>query len=92
MEGFGLPILEAMSLSCPVLSSNTDALKEIGGDAVIYFDPKDKNELLEKMHLMLSHDKLLGELSEKGNTQSRQFSWERCVNETLDLYESCNSV
>lgn len=92
MEGFGLPILEAMSLSCPILSSNTPALKEIGGDAVIYFDPTSVNDLTDKMFLLLNSYKLPEELIDKGRERSREFSWDACVSKTLQIYESCNSV
>jgi len=92
MEGFGLPLLEAMSLSCPVISSNTPALKEIGGDAVLYFDPKNHKELEEKIHLLLTDQKRRSELVDKARERSREFSWKDTVSKTINLYESCNSV
>ena len=92
MEGFGLPLLEAMSLSCPVISSNTPALKEIGGDAVLYFDPKNHKELEEKIHLLLTDQKGRSELVDKARERSRKFSWKDTVSKTINLYESCNSV
>lgn len=92
MEGFGLPILEAMSLSCPVVCSNTPALKEIGGNAVIYFDPKKANELEDKMLPLLNDNKLTGELVNKGLEQARKFSWGNLVDETLKIYEGCDSI
>jgi glycosyltransferase involved in cell wall biosynthesis len=72
MEGFGLPLLEAMSLSCPVISSNTPALKEIGGDAVLYFDPKNHKELEEKIHLLLTDQKRRSELVDKALIGAKQ--------------------
>lgn len=92
MEGFGLPVLEAMSLSCPVVCSNTPALKEICQNAAVYFDPKDPNDLKEKIEKVLSDKELLESLAQKGKKQSEKFSWEECVSETLKVYESCNSV
>jgi glycosyltransferase involved in cell wall biosynthesis len=92
MEGFGLPILEAMRLACPVLCSNTPALKEIGGDAVIYFDPKNIKDLEEKMFLLFNDFKLNVELIDKGYKRSSKFLWQNTVDKTLKLYESCNSL
>ena len=48
-EGFGLPLLEAMSFDCPVISSFTSSLPEVGGDACLYFDPRNSSELAEKL-------------------------------------------
>jgi glycosyltransferase involved in cell wall biosynthesis len=92
MEGFGLPILEAMSLSCPVICSDTKAFSEIGRDAVLYFDPNDTKDLVSKIRTMLSDDKMRETLIKKGIKQSEKFSWEDAVNKTLKVYESCNSV
>lgn len=92
MEGFGLPVLEAMSLSCPVICSDTPALKEIGDDAVLYFDAKDPKDLATKMELMLSQPNPVRKLTESGIVRAKSFSWEKCVHETIKVYESCNSI
>lgn len=92
MEGFGLPLLEAMSLSCPVVSSNTSALAEIGGDACLYFNPENENEIKEKIESVINDSKLRDDLVKKGLLQAQKFSWENCVRQTLKLYESCNSL
>lgn len=92
MEGFGLPILEAMSLSCPVVCSDTKAFEEIGGDAVVYFDPKNSEDLSEKIKTVLQDKGLRHDLIKKGRLQGAKFSWDQCVDETLKVYESCNSV
>lgn len=92
MEGFGLPVIEAMSLSCPVVSSNTKALTEIGNSACQYFDPEKIPDIAEKILRVLSDTGLRGELIKKGLLQSRKFSWEKCVDQTLKIYESCNSL
>ena len=92
MEGFGLPILEAMHLSCPVVSSNTPALKEVGGDAVYYFDPESSNDLAHAIVEVVDNPTLHQSLKEKGKKQSLKFSWDESTKKTLEVYESCNSI
>lgn len=92
MEGFGLPLLEAMSLSCPVVSSNTKALKEIGKDACLYFDPKDISDIVNAFKKVITDKPLREEYIKEGLIQSRKFSWEKCISQTLKLYESCDSI
>ena len=92
MEGFGLPILEAMHLSCPVVCSQTPALEEIGGAACLYFDPNSFDNLAEALILVLSDEKLAQSLVQKGKRQALKFSWSECVEKTLKIYESCDSL
>lgn len=86
-EGFGIPLLEAMSFKCPVISSNTSSLPEIGGDACLYFDPRDENELVEKLE-KLKDSKLRDELSKKGSERIKLFSWEKCATQTLEVIKT----
>lgn len=88
MEGFGLPLLEAMSLSCPVVCSDTPALKEIGGDAVIFFNPKDPKDIVRAIERVLKNQTIREDLIKKGRVRSKQFTWEECVDKTLEVYES----
>ena len=92
MEGFGLPLLEGMSLSCTVVSSNTKAFKEIGGDACLYFDPENYLDLCDAIKKVINDKSLRSSLIQKGIAQSKKYSWEKCINETLKLYESCDSL
>lgn len=92
MEGFGLPILEAMSLSCPVVCADTSSFAEIGDGAVIYFNPEDSQDLVQKMKKVLQDEALRKSLIKKGLSQSKKFSWDDAVTKTLKIYESCNSV
>ncbi len=87
-EGFGLPLLEAMSHDCPVVSSNSSSLPEIGGNACLYFDPKNEKELLEKLGLLISDERLRNELIDKGRERIKLFSWQKCANETLEVIKS----
>lgn len=87
-EGFGLPGLEAMASGCPVISSSAGSLPEIYGDAAVYFDPKLKESLTEKVKNVIDnreHRKMLIALGEKRATL---FSWKTCAKETLKVYEA----
>src|SRR3989344_353094 len=84
-EGFGIPILEAMSFDCPVISSFASSLPEVGGEACLYFDPKDPLELKEKLTLLAENRKLRSDLIKKGGQRIRLFSWQKCAKSTLDL-------
>ena len=87
-EGFGIPMLEAMELSCPVLSSSTEALKEIGDDAPIYFDPNSVNELYKSLKLIIENKNLRYDLIKKGQIRANYFSWKKCSDQTLEVYNS----
>lgn len=86
-EGFGLPVLEAMSCGCSVLSSNQASLPEIGGQAVLYFNPYKSNDLTNKMKFLLDKGKTRKQLEQKGIKQSQKFSWEQTAKETEKIYQ-----
>ena len=85
-EGFGLPLLEAFSLGCPIVASDIGSLKEVGGDAVVYFDPKNIEDMSEKIGEVLNNEKLKKELIEKGKKRVKQFSWKKMAEQTLKVY------
>ena len=87
-EGFGLPILEAMSFDCPVLCSNTSSLPEVGGDAVEYFDPDNWESILNSIMSTIYSDTKLKNLTNIGREQVKKFSWQDCSNKTLKLYNT----
>ncbi|KKP52913.1 MAG: mannosyltransferase B-like protein, partial [Candidatus Roizmanbacteria bacterium GW2011_GWA2_33_33] len=84
-EGFGIPVLEAMGYDCPTIVSMSSSLPEIGGDASLYFDPINSDDLLEKLNTFQDDDKLRKELISKGRQRIKDFSWEKCAKATLDV-------
>lgn len=85
-EGFGLPILEAMQIGTPVITTNTSSIPEVTGQAALLFEPEDVDGLAELMRKILSRPALAKKLSHDGQKQARHFSWERTARETLAVY------
>ena len=93
MEGFGLPPLEAMTSSCPVLLADIPSFNEVCRDAAVYFDPYSKESLKEKLHFVYNLDhKQKQEYLRKGLERIKDFSWEKMAKETLVVYESCTRI
>jgi glycosyltransferase involved in cell wall biosynthesis len=86
MEGFGMPVLEAMRREVPVACSNLSALPEIAGDAAEYFDPYDVESIAAALRRLLESPERRAELVALGRTQCRRFSWEETARETLAVY------
>ncbi len=86
-ESFGLPVLEAMACGTPVVCSDVASLPEIGGDAVVYCDPNNVNDIVEKMEMVLSDEKLQQYMIEKGLKRAKQFTWEKAAQEHLKVFE-----
>jgi glycosyltransferase involved in cell wall biosynthesis len=86
-EGFGIPPLEAMSLDCPVACSNTSSLPEVVGDAAATFDPWDTDAMRAALESALNTLAARDALVERGRVQRQQFSWRRCAQETVSIYE-----
>lgn len=87
-EGFGIPILEAMSFNVPVVSSNSSSLPEIGGDACLYFDPMDENDMTQKILTIINDPSLRKNLIQLGKDRVKFFSWEKCAENTISLIKS----
>lgn len=89
-EGFGLPVLEAMSYGTAVITSNVSSLPEAGGDAALYVDPLSAEDISQKMQKLLNDEGLRKELIKKGHEQVKKFSWEKSAKETLAVLEGLN--
>lgn len=85
-EGFGLPILEAMSVGTPVITSRSSALMEVGGDAVLTINPHQKKSLAVAIEQMLTRAALRKKYSERGIARAKEFTWEKCARETYLCY------
>lgn len=88
-EGFGIPVLEAMACSCPVISSNAGSLKEVGRDAAIYFDPGNIGEMGNKIDGILKSDELRKKLIAKGRMRVKAFSWKKLARKSWEVYRQC---
>lgn len=86
-EGFGLPVLEAMACGSPVCASATSSLPEVGGDAALYFDPEDVQEMSETLRAVVGDAARRQQMREAGLARARQFSWAETARQTLALYE-----
>jgi glycosyltransferase involved in cell wall biosynthesis len=87
-EGFGLPILEAMSCGCPVVASKEGSLAEVVGEAGEYVDPYDAKSISDGIRKVFDSQDLQKGLSQKGITQSRKFTWNKTAEETMSVYEA----
>lgn len=86
-EGFGLPGLEAMHKNLPVISSNKGPLPEIYGKAAIYFDPSNIKEISLSILNLINNSDLRQKLIKLGQKQVKKYSWQKCAQQTLSVYE-----
>ena len=86
-EGFGIPLLEAMSVGCPVLASDTNIFKEICKNGVHYFKNNDQHDLTERLEFLLFSDSILSSKKDLALSICRQYSWKKCAKETYNVYK-----
>jgi glycosyltransferase involved in cell wall biosynthesis len=84
LEGFGVPVLEAMQSAVPVITSSSSAMQEIAQEAALYADPNDINDIAEKMMLIYKDENLRNELIKKGNEQVKTYCWQKTSEKLWD--------
>ena len=87
-EGFGLPVLEAMKMGVPVITSNCSSLPEVAGNAAILCDPADILSISEAIEKIITDDKVRNNLVEMGHQNIKRFSWESSAQKTLNVFKS----
>jgi glycosyltransferase involved in cell wall biosynthesis len=87
-EGFGLPVLEAMAHGAPVACSRRSSLPEVGGDAVLYFDPMSADSIADKLQTIVDNAELAGRLHREGPLRATRFSWAKTASSILQVLES----
>jgi glycosyltransferase involved in cell wall biosynthesis len=87
-EGFGLPVLEAMSAGCPVIASDAPTLTEIAGDAAIFCDADRPDAFAAAMHRVLCEPGLRDRLRDRGIARAAAFTWNDCATRTLAVYHT----
>jgi glycosyltransferase involved in cell wall biosynthesis len=85
-EGFGLPVVEAMSRGVPTITSNTSSLPEVAGDAALLVDPTDVSEIAEALARVLTDPALAEDLRARGRARAAKFTWAATARATLDVY------
>ena len=86
-EGFGLPVLEAMSFGVPVVASDAASIPEVGGDAAIYFPSGDAGALARAIESVLTDAALAARLRDAGRARAAVMTWDRCADRTLSIFE-----
>ncbi|MFP6581921.1 MAG: glycosyltransferase family 1 protein [Candidatus Hydrogenedentota bacterium] len=87
-EGFGFPVLEAFACGCPVITSNTTSLPEVGGDVVEYVDPMEVLDIARGIEAVIGDTDYARDLGRRGHERMRLFDWSETARETVDVYRS----
>ena len=90
-EGFGFPVLEAMSCGAAVACSNTSSLPEVAGEAAVYFDPADVEDIAKTLVHALEDARRLESLRQRGLERARHYSWQQTARQTIAVYRAVGS-
>ena len=85
-EGFGIPVLEAFAAGCPAVLARSTCFPEVGGDAALYFNPDDGEEMRSAIREAMGVKRT--ELKRRGRERVKLFSWEKCAHETVAVYSA----
>ena len=88
-EGFGMPVLEAMACATPVVASNTTSIPEVAGDAALLVNPDNSKEIAAAVEQIINDTDLRTRLVQKGLDRVKNFSWQKCASQTLDVLLNC---
>ena len=91
-EGFGIPVLEAMSFGLPTLTSNISSMPEVAGDAALLIDPLDEDQMYGSLTAVCCDESLRQTLSEKSLVRSRQFTWSKAAQVACQMYEEVGAT
>ncbi|HBU41034.1 MAG TPA: glycosyltransferase family 1 protein, partial [Acidimicrobiaceae bacterium] len=86
LEGFGLPVLEAMSYNTPVVTSKGTATEEVAGDAALMVDPASVDEVSDALDFLLTSESEAQKLADRGYQRNKTFSWDATAAATVDVY------
>jgi glycosyltransferase involved in cell wall biosynthesis len=89
-EGFGLPLLEAMSCGCPVMAADTSSLPEVVGDAGLIVNPNDIDQISNAIYRVIKSPELQWTMRANGLNRANEFSWHRAANQYLNVFQSMN--
>jgi glycosyltransferase involved in cell wall biosynthesis len=91
-EGLSVPIIEAMQCAVPIITSNNSSMPEIGGNAALYVNPDEPNDLAEKMQLIYKDENLRSKLIEKGLRQAATFNWNTATEKVWGAIIATNNI
>ena len=91
-EGWGIPVLESMCCGTPVVTSNCSSMPEVGGDAALYADPCNVDDIGEKLNRVIANQSLRDQMRQKGLAQAERYSWNAVVESMYELYKKTLTI